>query len=535
MSDVQTGGKSQKQLSQTNRCCASQQCSQSENDCDDFEFEFEDDNVNSPTYLASDRANSETASPSGCSPTKATNSQYKVYSPEELMKFMENTVGECCEVLGLPFHIVEVLLRCCKWRSDVLLEDWSDAESRILVKAGFPPYYRAPTAASSPSPEATTFDCPIIVETVPFKDTTALACGHRYSNSCWKQYLVSKLPDIDLLFARCVSYKCPEVVPLEVWRRFLPHSDFEKFRRFRAKSYVEASRYISPCPRPNCDYSIQLLGGNGDVGCTCGHSFCFYCADEPHRPVPCEIIKAWHEKNMNEADNVSWILLNTKSCPGCKQPIEKDHGCMHMTCRCGVEFCWICLVEWKKHCVSSYYNCNLYKEKSGEQKDAVQRRAKEALERYAHYFERYRAHNTAERMSRGDQLNKIKETMQIIHGTAGHLVDIIFLEEAVRQIADCRRFMKWTYAYSYFAKWKADGAKVLFEYHQGELERSLDLLHETTENFDPEKYIGDEAESFRPLFEFKTNLVNLTRVVKKYFQRMCDAFETEFIDVNQGC
>ena len=33
-----------------------------------------------------------------------------------------------------------------------------------------------------------------------------------------------------------------------------------------------------------------------------------------------------------EAD-AQWIINNTKPCPSCSSPIQKNEGCNHMTCR----------------------------------------------------------------------------------------------------------------------------------------------------------------------------------------------------------
>ena len=40
--------------------------------------------------------------------------------------------------------------------------------------------------------------------------------------------------------------------------------------------------------------------------------------------------------------NGLWIWVWTKRCPGCQAPVQKNHGCSHMTCLCGTHFCWLC-------------------------------------------------------------------------------------------------------------------------------------------------------------------------------------------------
>jgi len=32
----------------------------------------------------------------------------------------------------------------------------------------------------------------------------------------------------------------------------------------------------------------------------------------------------------------SYVAAYSRPCPRCQSPIEKNHGCNHMTCKCGV-------------------------------------------------------------------------------------------------------------------------------------------------------------------------------------------------------
>merc|ERR1712216_109236 len=112
----------------------------------------------------------------------------------------------------------------------------------------------------------------------------------------------------------------------------------------------------------------------------------------------------WEKKNLDEGEDATWIRVNTKLCPKCSNPIEKNGGCMHMTCRrpggCGHEFCWICMADWNNH-----KTCNAEKESKDTEEKAM---AKSALMRYSHFFERYMAHHGAQQFASTTQMEAME-------------------------------------------------------------------------------------------------------------------------------
>ncbi|KAK1407863.1 hypothetical protein QVD17_39490 [Tagetes erecta] len=116
----------------------------------------------------------------------------------------------------------------------------------------------------------------------------------------------------------------------------------------------------------------------------------------------------WVMKNSTEAESTNWIFAYTKACPKCKRAIEKNNGCMHMTCSppCGYEFCWLCLGSYKGHDGRA---CNRFTQQNGPVLEAERERemAKKAIERYTHYYERWAA-NEMSRKQAVAALNKIE-------------------------------------------------------------------------------------------------------------------------------
>lgn len=111
-------------------------------------------------------------------------------------------------------------------------------------------------------------------------------------------------------------------------------------------------RYCPYCNAP------AFLNGAGcmDGQCReCAFEFCASCLLPKHPAIRCSV--AVHEvdpvvqkKFWENRLSFEWVKANTKPCPKCTVPIQKNEGCSHMTCRkCSYAFCWICLGMYQKN------------------------------------------------------------------------------------------------------------------------------------------------------------------------------------------
>lgn len=69
--------------------------------------------------------------------------------------------------------------------------------------------------------------------------------------------------------------------------------------------------------------------------CPCGMSFCFKCSRQPHSPCTCQMWNLWDEKINGDSETRNWLAANTKPCPKCSKPVEKNGGCNLVVCKCG--------------------------------------------------------------------------------------------------------------------------------------------------------------------------------------------------------
>ena len=121
-------------------------------------------------------------------------------------------------------------------------------------------------------------------------------------------------------------------------------------------------RYVNentkPCP--HCKAPIEKNGGSSHMTCImCKFEFCYCCLIEWNSN--CQALHWFTASKSNvfthyNKANEQYVRVNTKPCPHCSSPIEKNGGVNHMVCTlCKFEFCWLCLIQWNGDCQGSHW------------------------------------------------------------------------------------------------------------------------------------------------------------------------------------
>ncbi|PIA53344.1 hypothetical protein AQUCO_00900132v1 [Aquilegia coerulea] len=495
----------------------------------DYGYDYddeEDDDEGSDDYVAED---DEPVDPT---------LNFTVWSEDDIRSHQEKDITEICDVLPVSRVSASLLLYHYKWNVTKVLDDWFANEENVRMTIGL---LEKPVVQY---PDAMKLICAICFDRFRRRRMYTASCGHPFCSSCWKGYITTSINDgPGCLMLRCPEPSCCAAVDQDLVNNMLTSDkEKEKYCRYVLRSYVESRKNIKWCPAAGCDFAVEVGSGSYDVSCKCTHNFCWNCNEEAHRPVQCSTVAEWVLKNSAESENTNWILANSKPCPKCSRPIEKNHGCMHMTCTppCKFEFCWLCLGQWSDHgeATGGYYACNRYEKakQAGTFNAAEQKRklAKQSLEKYTHYFERW----SNNELSRKQAVAYLQQ-MQDVH--INNLSDkhcqtvsqLQFIVEAWLQIIECRRVLKWTYAYGYYLPDHSKYAKTkkqFFELVQGEAESALERLHHCAE-VDMKLYL--DAEGPREDFNvFRTNLANLTKITRTFFENLVRALENDLAEVD---
>nr|XP_009767376.1 PREDICTED: probable E3 ubiquitin-protein ligase ARI8 [Nicotiana sylvestris] len=164
--------------------------------------------------------------------------------------------------------------------------------------------------------------------------------------------------------------------------------------------------------------------------------------------------------------------------------------------------------------------------------------AKKLVKRYTHYFERW-AYNEKSRQKALKDLNEmrdegLKELSELYNLPE---TELGFIIPAWQLIVECRRVLKWTYAYGFYLGEKEKTKFQFFEYLQGEAEVGLERLHHCTakELLGPLGYIKKLDYTEYKNFElFRSKLIDLTKVTRNYFENLVTALGNGHKDVKNS-
>ncbi|KAJ7547347.1 hypothetical protein O6H91_08G081500 [Diphasiastrum complanatum] len=465
-------------------------------------------------------------------------SSYIILSENDIRQRQEKAIASVVTVLSASKTEASILLRHFKWSVSKVNDEWFADEERVRKIVGL---INSPSSESRGLPKELT--CGICFERHSSDNMKAAVCWHHFCNNCWIGYIHTAINDgPGCLTLRCPDPSCDAAIGEDMVMLLVPEEDRTKYKRYLLRSYVEDNRKAKWCPAPGCEYAVEFSPGSAsyEIVCKCGHNFCWNCLEEAHRPVDCETVAKWILKNSAESENMNWILANSKPCPKCKRPIEKNQGCMHITCTppCKFEFCWLCLGAWSEHGerTGGFYACNRYEtaKQEGVYDEAERRRemAKNSLERYTHYYERWATNESSRAKALSDlQQMQAVQIEKLSDRQCQPVSQLKFVTEAWLQIVECRRILKWTYAYGYYLPENELGKRQFFEYLQGEAEAGLERLHQCAEK-DLQVFLDGDTPPQNAFNEFRTKLAGLTSVTKTYFENLVRALENGLADVD---
>ncbi|KYQ89801.1 ariadne-like ubiquitin ligase [Tieghemostelium lacteum] len=471
---------------------------QSEEDCSDYEEEQDQDDEDfDDIYVGLKEIDSDNGKNFNC------------LSPDQLIEHQHKEIKDIAELLSVPINSAAALLKHFNWKREVLISKYFESPKEISKEVGIEYHTNfnnnnTTTTTTTNSNNSGLKSCTICGDDFADEDVTFNNCQHYFCNDCWAGYLTSKINEGEAML-RCPHHKCGSVIEDLVIQRLVAPFVYDKYLLFSTKKFIQQNQQLRYCPTPGCELAISVRVDSSEtssesVQCSCGYKFCFKCHRESHAPATCDQMSLWEAKCQDESEVSHWKIANCKKCPKCQVSIEKNGGCMHITCaKCTHEWCWMCQRSWKGH--NDFYVCNRFqKEKESKRflffgklkkKESTEEEEKKAslqeLERYLHYYERFINHENSrklERVIREEAMRKMEE----LEKANSTWAEVQFIEKGIDQLLDCRNILKFTYIFAFFSfqnssqVQRVETAKELFEFLQEDLEKTTEKLSELLED-----------------------------------------------------
>ncbi|XP_057767739.1 E3 ubiquitin-protein ligase RSL1-like [Salvia miltiorrhiza] len=223
-----------------------------------------------------------------------------------------------------------------------LTHDYAHADEAIQIQQAL---------HASLSSSSQTLSCEICTEDKQASDMLDLdGCRHSFCAACISKHVQYKLRD-NVTAVSCPAQGCRSAIQPAALRPHVAAEVLDRWEEAVAESSIEASQRVR-CPYGGCSEVLVNEGGDAVAECECPwchRLFCARCGVPWHQGRGCrEFRRERGGKREKEglrrlAEEKKW-----KKCPNCKVFVDKTEGCIHITCRCKLEFCYACGENWNE-------------------------------------------------------------------------------------------------------------------------------------------------------------------------------------------
>lgn len=458
------------------------------------------------------------------------NEKWRILEQSELFGNRSERIAEIQELLSFTYEQATLACVYFNWDTEAIRDTWFN-DPNLIYNAGIelsPESLKQTLAAGG---EQNTEECLVCYEDLT-NGCVSLSCKHNFCKDCFGEHVKVKCEDwLTSISSTCPQKGCNVIIPEKVFYAFLNEQQLTQYNKCLLKNFTESNTDIEMCPNEKCQVIVQSFSYITDITCTCGKIWCFKCKKDTHRPTSCEMMENWAKRSVNSDDIDKWIAANCKTCPHCKQKIQKSSGCNYMLCNkqaggCGEAFCYVCEVDWKLHS-QDHFNCNKYTEEvKNKEKEAEKLKAE--VEKLEFYFKRFMTYKAS-----------VKSTLKL-SSEIDRIIDIIikefgidydelsFLYALLNSIKESKEILSNTYVLGFYLNSKK---KDLFEYQQGLLEKNSESLHEKLEFQFIQNLMGIKSlQAFtKEFYRLKEETLNLKSSTEKYALNIIEMIENEMI------
>ncbi|KAH0893283.1 hypothetical protein HID58_055712 [Brassica napus] len=436
---------------------------------------------------------------------------YSVLTTNEVGEKMTSEINQISEVFLLSKSDATLILISLRWNSFKASDRLGDDKEKLLSDLGLVKVF----SSCQESDSVSSFAGHENLVSTPF-------CSHEFSETCWKSHLNNLLERKTEEEERvlCPNPDCVAPVGPDTIEKLTEPAVKMMYDRYILGSFVEANKEsIKWCPAPGCEYAIELHEdlleddeSSLDFGvvCLCGHTFCWSCTLESHRPVTCKDASVWFSSTLDTLKSNAWLLENTKRCPNCNCHVQRtDDPVLRMiTCICSCSFCWRCFRSEEEH--NGKWNCVEFSfQLSMRQVDDSRylRLWETCLEEYEN--------------SKSD-LKAIEENgvPRLTDNCSFNERDVDAVKEASLLMVQCRLVLKWSCAYEYFIAMYQSAKTQYVKYLRGEATKTL-LRHIATH-----EELMNKAPTSGYFSSFKVKLSDSSTITGNYFHEYVKTLES---------